>query len=371
MTLMNSITNKQLVMILFITLTCYSIIVIPKVMAESAGTGNWITLILTALIFGLAAVVIVSLNSLFQGKMLFDFAPQIVGKPIAYVIVIFYILYFFFIVVYLITMKARLLKADFFPQTPLWSFPFIGIPVFCFIANKGITNVSRLAEIIGVVFIITAVFVHLIMMTQGKVNRIQPFFNTSDIKNYIEGFKYAIFPFLGIELLLAIPLTKKNGSKAKKTAFLTVMFIGLFYIFLVESCIMKVGLNDIVNYKDPLIVAIRDTSPEFIEIFTRLDILYLTVGFGALFVGISINFAVIVEYLCRIFKNTNRPIIVTAVGAISYIIFFIVKDMAKYEKFVEDIGTYLGIVGSIVIPVFLFVLAKIRKVKKKGKKNAS
>lgn len=368
---MNSITNRQMVMILFITLTCYSIIVIPKVMAENAGTGNWITLILTALIFGLAAVVIVSLNSLFQGKMLFDYAPQIVGKPIAYVIVVFYILYFFFIVVYLITMKARLLKADFFPQTPLWSFPFIGIPVFCFIANKGITNIGRLAEIIGIVFIVTAIFVHFIMMTQGKISRIQPFFNAADIKKYIEGFKYSIFPFLGIEVLLAIPLTKKNGSKAKKTVFLTLVFIGLFYIFLVESCIMKIGLNDIVNYKDPLIVAIRDTSPEFIDIFTRLDILYLTIGFGAIFVGVSIVFAVIAEYLCRIFNKINRPIIVTAVGIMTYIIFFIVKDLAKYEQFVEDIGTYVGIVTCIVIPGLLFILAKIRKVKKKGKSNAS
>ncbi len=358
-------------MVLIITLTCYSVIVIPKVMAESAGTGNWITLILTALIFGVAAVIIVSLNSMFQGKMLFEYAPQIIGKPATYIVVIFYVMYFFFIVVYLVTMNARLLKADFFPQTPLWSFPLIGIPVFCFIANKGITNVSRLAELIGVVFIITAIFVHLIMVSQGKISRIQPFFNAAEIKNYVEAFKYSIFPFLGIELLLAIPLTKKNGKKAKRTAFLTIMFIGLFYIFLVESCIMKVGLNDIVNFKDALIVAIRDTSPEKIVIFTRMDILYLTIGFSALFVGFSIVIAVIAEYLSRIFNNIKKSMIITIIGIITYIIFFLVKDLAKYEQFVEDIGTYLGLMTCFVIPVCLLFLAKIRKVQKKGKRNAS
>ena len=191
----NSITNRQMVMLLIITLTCYSIIVLPKVMAQNAGTGSWLVLTMAALVFSFAAVVIVSLNSRFRGNMLFDYAPSLVGKPLAYIIVSFYIVYFMMILVYLITMKARLLNTEFFPNTPLWSFPVIGIPVFCFIANKGITNAARLAELVGIVYIITALFIHILMITQGKVNRILPLFNSAEVENYAKGLKDAVFPF--------------------------------------------------------------------------------------------------------------------------------------------------------------------------------
>ncbi len=367
---MNSITNRQMVLLLIITLTCYSIIVIPKDMAQSAGTGSWLTLIVTALIFGIAAVIIVSLNSLFQGKMLFDYAPQIVGKPMTYIIVFFYVVYFMMILVYLITAKAKLLKDDFFPNTPLWAFPLIGVPVFSYIANKGITNAGRLSELVGVVLITTAIFVHILMITQGEVNRILPVFNAAEIKNYAQGLKPAIFPFLGIEVLLAVPLTKVNGSHIRRTAFFTVLFIGLFYILVVESCIMKVGVSDIVNYNDALIVAIRDTAPEFLDIFARLDILYLTIGFGAIFVGISIVMAVIIEYLCKIFKKVKRQIVVIAVAVLAYAQFFIFKDLKHYDEFITEAGTYSGLVAAILIPSVLWLIAKKRKKKVKGKKDA-
>ena len=367
---MNSITNRQLVMLLIMTLTCYTVIVIPKVMAQTAGTGSWLTLIVAALIFGLAAVMIVSINSKFQGKMLFDYGPQLIGKTGTYIVVIFYVLYFMFILAYLITMKAKLLEAEFFPDTPLWAFPFIGIPVFGYIANKGITNAARLSELIGIVFIVSAMFVHVLMITQGKFSRILPVFNASEIGNYATGLKSAIFPFLGIEVLLAVPLTKVNGKRVKRTAFFTVLSIGLFYILVVESCIMKVGIHDIVNYDDPLIVAIRDTAPKFMDVFTRLDILYLTIGFGAIFVGVSIVMAVIVEYLCKIFKKVKRQIVVISVAILTYVQFFIVKDIAHYDEFVTEFATYLGLVAAFLIPSVLFILTKTKRKKVKGKKDA-
>ncbi len=367
---MNSITNRQMVMLLIMTLTCYNVITLPKVMAQSAGTGNWLVLIIMALVFSLATVVVVSLNTLFRGQMLFDYAPSLVGKTLTYIIVSFYVVYFMMILVYMITMKAKLLNTDFFPNTPLWAFPVIGIPVFCFIANKGITNAARLAELVGIVYTITAILVHVLMITQGKINRILPLFNSAEIGNYTKGLKDAIFPFLGIEILLAAPLTKTNGKKTKRTAFFAVLSIGAFYILIVQSCIMKVGLNNIIKYKDPLVVAIRDTAIVYMDIFTRIDIFFLTVGVGGIFVGISIVMSVIIDYLCKIFKNMKRQIIVIIIGVLAFIQFYFIKDIEHYDDFVTAVGTYLGLVASILIPSVLLVIAKKKRKKIRGKKDA-
>lgn len=366
----NTITKRQLFFILVLTLTCYSVLVISKEMAETAGTGAWLTILATGLVFALATAVIVSLNNMFKGQMLFEYAPSLVTKPVTYVLSIYYVLYNVFILVLLVVDSFRLLQADFFPKTPLWAFPLLGLPVFCYIAHKGVTNVARLAEIIGVVFLITGIFVHILMATEGKINRIMPFFNPQEIGRYIEGFKSSIFPFLGIDVLLVFPLAQKNAKKSVKTAFLTLMFIALLYILIVETSIMKLGINDIVHFEDALIVAIRDTAPPFMEIIARLDILYLTAGFAGLFVGISIIMTTITEYLHRMLPKLSRLTVVIALGGFTYALSLLVGGIKGYEEFSTTLGTILGLFSAFVIPFVLFIIAKAKKKNQKGGKNA-
>ena len=366
----NTITKRQLFFILFLTLTCYTVVGIAKEMAETAGSGAWLTILATGLVFALGASVIVSLNNMFKGQMLFEYAPSLVTKPVTYMLSIYYVLYFLFILVFLITGFSKLLKADFFPETPLWSFPLLGLPVFCYIAHKGVTNVARLAEIVGLIFFLTGTFVHILMATEGEVNRILPFFNPQEIGRYIEGFKSSIFPFLGIEVLLAFPLAQKSAKKSVKTAFLTLMFIALFYIMVVETSIMKLGLNDIVFYQDALIVAIRDTAPPFMEIIARLDILYLTAGFAGLFVGISIVMTTITEYLHRMLPKLSRMTVVIALGVVTYALFMLASGIKGYEEFSATLGTFVGLFSAFAIPLVLLIIAKAKMKNQKGDKNA-
>ena len=301
--MINTITNRQMFFIILLTLTSYSIINVPKDMAASAGTGSWLVLFLASILAGLVAVIIVSLNNRFHGKMLFEYSAQLITQPGSYLLSLIYVVYFIFHIVFLVTLEAKLLKADFFPRSPLWAFPLFSIPVFCFIANKGINTISRLCELVGIVFIITGSFVHIIMLAEGDVNNILPLFNAQEIEDYARSFKHVYLPYAPLSVLLAIPLTQKNGNKSKKTAFFSLIAIGLFYILIVVNSVMKVGLNDIVKYDDSLIVAIRDTAPKFLEVVARLDILFLTVGFTGLFMGIAIIMTVIVNIFVEFLKR--------------------------------------------------------------------
>lgn len=367
----NSITNRQMFFILMLTLTSYSIVVIAKDMAMSAGTGAWLVILLTALVFGAAGCALVRLGNMFEGQTLFDYAPSLISRPGAYMLCLYYVAYLLFILVFLVLELSHLLRLDFFPRSPEWSFLLLGLPVFCYVAYKGVTNVARLAEIVGIVFFVTALIVHVLMVLEGRVSRILPLFNAAEIGQYLNGFKSSVFPFLGCEVLMVVPFTRKNGKKSVRAVFLTLLVIGVFYVFVVESTIMKIGINDIVNYKDALIVAIRDTSPQALEIVSRLDILYLTIGFGGLFVGISIVMLTIVEYLCRIFKNVSRLAVVAAVGAATYVLFLVAGGFQGFETFATEVGTYIGLFSSIVVPCGLLIIAKIKKLGGKAGSHAS
>ena len=125
---------------------------------------------------------------------------------------------------------------------------------------------------------------------------------------------------LGIEVLAIIPFTAKNGPKAVKNAFITLLLIGVFYVLVVESSVMMVGFNEIVHYNYPLLVAIRQVELPYLKIFQRIDLLYLTVGFIGLFAGLSIVYLNIVEYICRMLPKVKRVLVVIAVGLAAFLI---------------------------------------------------
>jgi hypothetical protein len=109
-----------------------------------------------------------------EGQMLFDYAPSLITRSGAYILILFYVAYFLFVVVSLLYGLTRLLHYDFFPKTPQWAFPLAGLPVFCYVAYKGITNVARLSELVGIVFLTVGLLVHLLMAIEGRFSRILP-----------------------------------------------------------------------------------------------------------------------------------------------------------------------------------------------------
>lgn len=156
-------------------------------------------------------------------------------------------------------------------------------------------------------------------------------------------------------------MSRKNAKRGVRTAFFTLLFIGLFYVLLVESSIMMLGINDIVNYNDSLIVAIRVMSLSFLDFLERFDVLFLTVGFMGMYMGISVAITAMVEYICKIFKNVKRLTIVIFLGIAIYILIIIASTMIGFETFVTEAGIILGIISAIIIPGVLLIIAKARK----------
>ena len=148
-----SVTDRQVFFVLFLTLTAYTVISIPKVIAQKTGSGGWTTILFTSLVFAAFAWVIVRLNSAFPGKMLFDYSRRIVGKAAAYVLAAYFALYFLLVAVHLNMQLTAVLRAEFYPKTPQWVMLVATLLVIGSVAYRGVTNVGRFFEVIGSVFV--------------------------------------------------------------------------------------------------------------------------------------------------------------------------------------------------------------------------
>ncbi|MFA7435110.1 MAG: GerAB/ArcD/ProY family transporter [Bacilli bacterium] len=354
----NIVTNRQIFFIIFLTLSTYTSIDLPHTMAKTAGRSSWLIIIITALIFGLLSIVITKLNYTFQNKVLFDYSQEIVGKTFSKFIILFYLLFFIIIGVYLKLKLAGVITAHFLPKTPPPVILFLSITLFGYVANKGITNIARMFEIIGVLFLIVTIILCTAMLLQGISYNIMPFFNKSETREYMKTFKDLFTPFTGLAVLFAIPFTSKN-KKVSKVAFLTVLFIGLFYVLIVESTIMIIGINNTIAYKDAFIEAIKIVELPVIE---RTDIFYLTFGLMSLFSGKIIIYAVILEIASKLFSNVKKYILAIIIGIIFYILSIIGLNIKDLNSAYESFAPYLVILSSMVIPLSLLIISKLKKI---------
>jgi spore germination protein (amino acid permease) len=355
--LANSITNRQMFFIIFLTLTTYSTIDLPKIMAQTAGRSSWIPIMAASIIFGGAAVIITKLNNMYQGKVLFDYSQEIAGKFFSRLIVLYYLLFFLIIGVYLKLKLVGVLKSNFLPQTPQFIILLMGISLFGYVAYKGITNVARMFEIIGALFLIVTLGLCAAMFFQGMSYNILPFFNITETKEFMVTMKDLATPFTGLMILFITPFTSQN-KKAPKVAFFTLLFIGLFYVLIVEGTIMILGINNTIAFNDTFIEAIKTVELPVIE---RTDIFYLTFGLTSLFAGMIIVFTAIAEFACRLIPKVKRHIIVIAIGIVFFILCLFALNINNMHDVFESFAPYLVLTSTILIPTLLLIIAQVKK----------
>ncbi len=358
----NNITNRQVFFILVMTLTTYTTISLPKVVAEEVGTSGWITILIAAIFFGGMAVIITTLNNLYPGKAIYDYSREISGGFVARAITVYYILYFAVVCVNLKIKLVTFLQSNFLPKTPQYIMLAVSVTLFGYVSYKGITNVARLFEMFGIVFLITTITLCVVMLTQGMLYNILPLFNPLEAKQVFTSMPYLIFPYGGIEVLLVIPFTREN-KKAPAVSFFTLLFIGAFYVLLVEGTISILGISNTILYNDTFIEAIKIVQ---IPVLERPDLFYLTVGLTSLFAGMIIVYAALIEHIIKLFPKLGRKKTTVSTGVLLYtfcLLAFNVKDL------VNKLEEYLGfpvLVSCFIIPGALLVAAKIQK-KAKGR----
>jgi len=155
---------------------------------------------------------------------------------------------------------------------------------------------------------------------------------------------------------LIVPFTKCN-KKAALMAFLTLIFIGLFYVLVVESTISILGINNTAFYSDAFIEAIKVVDIPVIE---RTDIFYLTVGLTSLFSGLIMVFLAILEFVCRLFAKANRHVMAIVCGVVLYALCLFALGIKDITDVLDVCAPYMVLMSSILIPVTLFVLAKFK-----------
>ncbi|WP_432405206.1 GerAB/ArcD/ProY family transporter [Wukongibacter sp. M2B1] len=355
------VKNRQIAFILFNSIVGYGVMNLPKNTAEKVGTGSWITLLISTAIVIAFTYLLIYLGYTHKNKTIYEYSELLVGKFITSIFMTIYIIYFFIIFSMITRLSCEVIKLSVLIKTPIW----ILCSLFLLVAYYALVNklkiIARICEIYGFFIIIAYLIIFFLISTQGSLINVRPLLGSENIGTYFKAISVTTIPFLGIALLVTIPINKKtNNKKIFMYTASIIAFIGILYIFVVESCISVMGVAGIVYYKDSLLATIRRIDISWLQFLSRLDGLFLVAWIMAVSCTI-ITFAYGTTFLLsKYFKNIHFSVIAFIVMSLAFIMSLIPKTIDNASKILLYIS-YLGIFTIGVIPMILLIVTKIKK----------
>ncbi len=365
--MISGVTNRQLFFIIIISAIGLSSVAIPKIMAEAGGTGAWLSLLISAVFFMAAAWLITHLGHLYLGKSLAEYSELLVGKVVSRIFSGFYATYFFVFLFLFIRAAADIIQAEILYKTPVWATMLLIMSVSLYAASKGLTNLGRIIEYLGLIVIVVSFILQIITFMQGNPLNNLPLIDKAEIGRYIRAVPATFFGFLGFEVITIIPLSERNGSKAKFSAVAAIFIVCIFFIVLLEACYSILGIDDIVNYDYPLLIAIRRLDIAALQFAKRLDLFFIMAWLTSIFCSTSLAIFASMEYAKKVVPKLNGFMPMLVMSAAAYVAGLLFPNAEDMLRTFDVFTLYIGLFPIFVIPFVLWVahLFRSRRYKRK------
>ncbi|MDO8685301.1 MAG: GerAB/ArcD/ProY family transporter [Clostridiales bacterium] len=269
--------------------------------------------------------------------------------------------YFFGVLSMLLRSGAEIIRLELLFKTPLWATMLVLLLFSEYAASKGISNIGRILEFFGYILLLTIILISLQMFSSGDILNVLPLFDLKEINAYIKALPLAIMPFLGIEALTIIPLSKVNGKKAIWYSMSSVMAVNVFYLLIVYHTYMLLGVEDSKNYKDAMFVATRLLDIEILQFLKRFDIIIFIVWIFVMFCTFTIVIYTLSEYTHKIFSKATSYKVLIIVSALAYVAALLPASYDEATQIFTYLSMYFGLIPAFLIPMILLIMAKVKK----------
>ena len=271
------LTNRQIALMVFGAIVAYGVISLPKDIAEAAGTGGWIPLLVTTVIVIFAGYMFSYLGYVHTEKTIYEYTLLLTGKIAGNSLMLIYILYFFILFAMESRISSEIISLAILVKTPVYTLVIVLLLAAFYGVTKRLKGIGLICEFYGILVIIFGLIINTLIFTQGDFINLKPIIPPMGIVTYLKAIPKSIFALLvGVEVIALIPFNKKvNDKKVFRYVTLMITFIGVLYISAVESCISVMGVDNIVYYDDALLATIRRIYIEPLEFLSRLDGIFL------------------------------------------------------------------------------------------------
>lgn len=358
----NFITTRQLKLLLILDIFGMGITILPQKAVQFGGQNGWVVILIGLLISLVFLTLINNVAKIYPNDTFIEYTTKILGKPLALVISIGFILKILIGVAMEIRIFSEILKEIMLFNTPFWVISFSMLILGSYMASKGYEARGRIAEILVFIVFIPLAFVFFIALFDIDFSNLKPFLKEINTKELLKGGGYMLFYFTGIEFIFLVYPYIKEKEKIKKTTIEAITIVGVLMVLVTTITIARFGKYDINHQMWPVLEMMDtiDLPGSFVE---RQDALIMTFWIISIFMLVNAGMF-FSSLICKdiVKKGTHTKFICICIPIV-YFISFLPQNITVVYKII-DISYYtFGIFYLVILPILLYVIAKIRGLK--------
>ncbi len=356
----NTIHSTQLFFIIFQTQVGVGVLSLPTSLYSGAGADGWITLILTGAIIQGVIYILYLLSNRFPSSTLYEFAPKIVGKYIAFVLSLLYIAFAISTAVIVLELFETTVKTWVLFRTPMLAILLLLTLTGTYLAVGKLKVMGRFYQIVSIL-IVPLVIMAAYTLKDADLRYILPI-GENGFGTILKATQKGIVSMLGFEVILFVyPYVQDKGKAALKSASLANLAVTSLYAFLTFTTYVFFSPKQLEMIPEPIVYMLKGVS--FI-IVDRVDLLFLSIWI----ISVMTSYAsylyiggIGIQYLTKR-KKTTGPIIIVAIVSL------ILSTFTHDRYTIETLSSYHANASyffALGIPILLWIISVITK-KKEG-----
>lgn len=359
------INARQAGFLMFSFLMGSAILLVPGIVTSFAKQNGWLSVLMAALIGVGFILVQTTLGLLFPQQSIVQYSETILGKWIGKTVGLLYI-WFFFHLGSLVTRNISDFVITFvMPDTPMVIVSGAFLGVIAYAIRGGIETLGRVNEVMIPVRETIVILVILLSMINMKMENLTPFLGDGIVPIMKGSIPVAIFPFGEIVLFTMLLPNISNNRKLKTVYTITVLAGGTLITTSVLICLISLSPAIVARSAFPLQNLIRNI--EIADFFTNLDAIGMLLWVSSVFVKAAVCYYCTAIGLAQWFRLADYRPIVTPVGILLLIFSVtIYENIAQEATFAALVWPFYSLPFVILFPLFMLLIAKVRRVKGGG-----
>jgi spore germination protein KB len=354
------ISNRQFSFLVIMFSLGSSTMIVPQYIIINAGQDAWISAIV-ATVFSILVVTFYSkLINLYPKKSLIETYITVVGKWVGSLIGLLYFSYFMVLASGLLRQAGDFITTEIMPETPIQALMILILIVVIIAVRLGVEVFARTSEIflpwiVGLFLVLT-----ITLLPKIELINIQPVLEDG-IKPILKGTYMLLgIPFIDFIVLLMITPYVKDQSKIKKSFIIGSLIGGCLITVIVSLTLLVLGPE--LAERSLYITYDLGKQIEIGNFLERVELIVAIIWLITIFIKITISFYISCLSLAQIFKLKDYRSLTLPLGMVVIpLAIILVDDLIAFNEFVTTVFTPYVITLGLILPIFLYLIGKIKK----------
>ncbi|MEC1180307.1 endospore germination permease [Metasolibacillus meyeri] len=357
------ISTRQFTIITFLYSIGTSILIIPAYLANLAKQDAWIAATIGVLLSLLLVMLFVTLANAFPQHSFIEIIVKVLGKWFGSFIAILFILFSLINSGELLYYIGAFMQIEIMPETPTIAFVLLFAFIIIMASYLGLETFARSAEIFFPMFLLLFFFFIIFITPDIQFENVQPVLDTAP-RPFIASILYfmSIFSFPTIMLLMIFPYTVNKNKSAQKGFYLGLLLGGVVLILIIALCILVLGAINTTSQNYPTYTLAQRISIG--DFFQRIEVIITFMWIITIYIRTFIYFYTALIGLQQVFHIKDEKPLILPLSLLLIGISQIIHPNGTHS-YIYNKGVWLpySATFSILLPILLLLIAKIRRLK--------